>query len=102
MKHMLCGKCEEQFKNHEVKERKFNFYGYDMRCPNCGSWLTPDDRSIKLRMIGLVLWVSCLAIVYFVETQSAVLVLVAGFFSLAGMALFAASYKASQLVEKKY
>jgi len=101
MKHMLCGKCHEQFKNHEVKERKFNFYGYDMRCPNCGGWLAPDGRSIMLRMIGFVLWVSCLAIVYFVETQSSALVLTAGFFSLAGMALFAASYKASQLVEKK-
>jgi CXXC-20-CXXC protein len=101
MKPMTCGKCQELFKNHDVKEQKFNFYGYDMRCPNCGTWLAPDSRSIMLRMIGFVLWVSCLAIVYFMEAQSQTLVLIAGFFSLAGMALFAASYKASTLTEKK-
>ena len=98
---MTCGKCHELFKNHEVKEQKFNFYGYDMRCPHCNTWLSPDKRSVLLRVVGFVLWVSCLAIVYFVETQSTALVLTAGFFSLAGMALFAGSYKASQLLEKK-
>jgi hypothetical protein len=101
MKPMTCGKCHELFRNNEVKERKFNFYGYDMRCPNCSTWLAPDSRSIMLRMVGFVLWVSCMAIVYFVKTQSQTLVLLAGFCSLAGMALFAASYKSSTLTEKK-
>jgi len=101
MKPMTCGKCHDQFKNNEVKERKFNFYGYDMRCPKCGTWLAPDSRSVSLRIIGFIFWVAGLAVVYYMETQSTAIVLVAGFFSLAGMALFMASYKASTLTERK-
>ena len=101
MKPMTCGKCHQQFTNHEVKDRKFNYYGYDMRGPRCRSWLSPDGRSVKLRMLGVVLWLAGLATVYFQQAGSNFVVLTAGFFSLVGMALFAASYKASQLVEKK-
>ena len=104
MKPMTCSGCQQDFRDHEVRERKFNFYGYDMRCPKCGSWLAPDGRSVLLRMIGVVLWVAGLAAVYFLmdsEGQSSNVVLIAGFFSLVGMALFAASFKASQLTVKK-
>jgi len=104
MKPMTCGKCQDQFKNTEVKERKFNFYGYDMRCPKCGTWLAPDSRSILLRVIGFVLWVAGLGVVFLLsesENPNSDWVVGIGFFSLVGMALFMASYKASQLTEKK-
>jgi|GEM_PF-1603037 len=104
MKPMTCGSCHDQFKNFDVKERKFNFYGYDMRCPKCGTWLSPDRRSILLRVIGFVLWVAGLGIVYLLsesDNQNSGLVVGIGFFALVGMALFTASYKASTLTTKK-
>ncbi len=104
MKPMQCGSCHQEFRNTEVRERKFNYYGYDMRCPKCGSWLAPDNRSVMLRGVGFLLWVVGLVIVYFMsesESQNSSYVIAAGFFSLVGMALFAASYKASQLTPKK-
>lgn len=104
MKPMTCGGCHQDFKNHDVRERKFNYYGYDMRCPKCGSWLAPDSRSVLLRMIGFVLWVAGLGTIYLLSesgSQNSILVVSVGFFSLVGMALFAASYKASTLTPKK-
>ncbi|MEZ5523958.1 MAG: hypothetical protein R3E62_03165 [Pseudomonadales bacterium] len=104
MKPMHCSGCNQEFRNTEVRERKFNYYGYDMRCPKCGAWLAPDSRSVLLRAIGFVLWVAGLAIVYLMsesQSQNSGQVITAGFFSLVGMALFAASYKASKLTVKK-
>lgn len=103
MKPMHCSGCNQEFRNTEVRERKFNYYGYDMRCPKCGSWLSPDSRSVLLRVIGFVLWVVGLGFVYLMsesQSQNSGLVVTAGFFSLVGMALFAASFKASQLTVK--
>lgn len=103
MKPMYCSGCNQEFKNTEVRERKFNYYGYDMRCPKCGSWLAPDKRSVLLRAIGFVLWIVGLGIVFLLsesQSQSSGLVVGVGFVSLVGMALFAASFKASQLTVK--
>lgn len=104
MKPMHCGGCNQEFRNTEVRERKFNYYGYDMRCPKCGTWLAPDSRSILLRMIGVVLWFGGMGALYFISqsnNQNGDLVIGVGFFALVGMALFAASYKASQLTARK-
>lgn len=104
MKPMHCSGCHQEFRNTEVRERKFNYYGYDMRCPKCGVWLAPDSRSVMLRAIGVVLWFVGFGAVYWMsETQNpnSAMVLSAGFFSLVGMALFAASYKASTLTVKR-